>query len=102
MQVALGEPVPVDGLIPCEKIGWRLMFQLPTSARRVVSVAGLDRLTGLAGVSSVFLNRSPGDSVDWHVGTGHYVYEVTGVSTSHDELLHVNRFLHEEVSVVYE
>ena len=102
MHVALGEPVLVDGPVPCAKVGWRLMFQLPTSARRVVSVEGLDRLAGLAGVSSVFLNRSPGDSVDWRVGTGHYVYEVTGVSASHNELLEVNRFLHEEVSVVYE
>ena len=92
----------VDGLIPCAKVGWRLMFQLPTSARRVVGVEGLDRLAGLAGVSSVFLNRLPGDSVDWRVGTGHYVYEVTGVSASHDDLLEVNRFLHEEVSVAYE
>jgi len=102
MHVALGEPVLVDGLIPCAKVGWRLMFQLPTSARRVVGVEGLDRLAGLAGVSSVFLNRLPGDSVDWRVGTGHYVYEVTGVSASHDDLLEVNRFLHEEVSVAYE
>ncbi len=102
MHLALGEPVHVDGLIPCPKVGWRLMFQLPTSARRVVSVAGLERVAGLGGISSVFLNRSSGDSVDWRVGTGDYVYEVTGVSASHDELLAVNRLLHEEVSVVYE
>lgn len=102
MHVALREPVLVDSLIPCAKVGWRLMFQLPTSARRVVSVEGLDRLAGLAGVSSVFLNRLPGDAVDWRAGTSHYVYDVTGVSASHDDLLEVNRFLHEEVSVVYE
>jgi hypothetical protein len=69
VHVALGEPVLVDGLIPCAKVGWRLMFQLPTSARRVVSVEGLDRLAGLAGVSSVFLNRLPGDAVDWEPAT---------------------------------
>ena len=102
MRVALGEPVLVHGPVPCNRVGWRLMFQLPRSARRVVSVDGLDRLAELAGVNSVFLNRSPGDPVDWRVGTGHYVYEVTGVSEDHEALLEINRFLHEEVSVVYE
>ena len=46
--------------------------------------------------------RSPGDPVDWHEGTRHYIYSVYGVSTDYDELLEIDRFLHEEVSIVYE
>jgi len=75
-----GEPVVVDGLIPCERVGWLFEFQPPTSARRVVSTEGLDRLAELAGVQTVFVNRSPGDPVDWREGGGHFIYSVAGVS----------------------
>jgi biotin carboxylase len=101
IRVALGEPVVVDGPIMCARVGWRLMFQPPMRARRVVSIEGLDRLAERPGVSSVFLNRAPGDPVDWREGTGHYIYEATGVSADYDALLEINRFLHEEVSIVY-
>jgi len=80
MSVALGERVVVQGPVPCARVGWRFMFQLPTSANRVVSIEGLDRLAELAGINAIFVNRSPGESVDWREGTGHYVYEVSGVS----------------------
>jgi D-alanine-D-alanine ligase-like ATP-grasp enzyme len=100
MRAALGEPVVVDGPVPCARVGWRFVFPPPTSARRVVSVGGLDRLAELAGVNAIFVNRSPGDPVDWREGTGGYVYEVSGVSADYDGLLEIDRFLHEEVSIV--
>jgi hypothetical protein len=59
-------------------------------------------LAGLAGVNSVFVNRSPGDPIDWREGTRHYVYSVYGVSADYCGLLEINRFLHEEVPIVYE
>ncbi len=102
MRVALGEPVAVDGPIPCARVGWCLLSQPPTSARRVVSVEGLDRLAGRPGVNEVFVNRAPGDRVDSRAGTRQYVYSVFGVSEDYDRLLEINRFLHEEVSIVYD
>lgn len=102
MRVALGEPVVVDGPVPCSRVGWRFLFQPPTSAHRVVAIDGLDRLAELPGVNEIYVNRTPGDPVDWREGTRHYVYSVTGVSADYAELLEINRFLHEEVSVVYE
>ena len=101
-RAALGEPVVVDGPVPCNRVGWRLMFQLPMSARAHCQRRRSRPAGELAGVNSVFSNRSPGDVVDWRVGTGHHVYEVTGVSRDHEALLEINRSLHEEVSVVYE
>ena len=71
-------------------------------ARRVVSIEGLDRLAALPGVNSVFVNRGPGDAIDWRDGTRHYVYSVFGVSADYDGVLEIDRFLHEEVSIVYE
>jgi hypothetical protein len=79
-----------------------LLSQPPTSARRVVSVEGLDRLAGRPGVNEVFVNRAPGDRVDSRAGTRQYVYSVFGVSEDYDRLLEINRFLHEEVSIVYD
>jgi biotin carboxylase len=102
MRVALGEPVAVDGPIPCARVGWFFVVQPPMSARRVVSIEGIDRLAELAGVDAVFVNRAPGDPIDWREGTGHYIYSVSGVSADYNELLEINRFLHEEVSIVYE
>lgn len=102
MRAALGEPVLEDGLISCSRVGWRFLFQPPTSARRVVSIDGLDRLAERPGVNAVFVNRGPGDPIDWRDGTRHYIYSVFGVSPDYDGLLETNRFLHEEVTVVYE
>ncbi|MFZ2058776.1 MAG: hypothetical protein WAV54_15335, partial [Acidimicrobiales bacterium] len=102
MSVALGERVVVDGPVPCARVGWRFLFQPPTSARGVVSIGGLDRLAELGGVNAIFVNRSPGDPVDWREGTRHYIYSVYGVSADYDGLLEIDRFLHEEVSIVYD
>jgi biotin carboxylase len=102
MRVALGERVVVDGPVPCARVGWRFLFQPPASARRVVGIEGLDRLAELAGVNTIFVNRSPGDPVDWREGTRHYIYSAFGVSADYDGLLEVDRFLHEQVSILYD
>ena len=102
IRAALGERVVVDGPVPCARVGWRFLFQPPTSARRVVSIEGLDRLAELAGVNAIFVNRSPGDPVEWREGTRHYIYSAFGVSADYDGLLEVDRFLHEQVSILYD
>jgi biotin carboxylase len=102
MRVALGEQFTVEGPVPCSAVGWRFLFQPPTSAHRVVAIDGLDRLAELPGVNEIFVNRSPGDLVDWREGTRHYVYAVFGVSADYDRLLEIERFLREEVSIDYE
>jgi biotin carboxylase len=102
MRVALGEAIEVDGPIACSKIGWAFLFQPPASARRFVSIEGLDRLSELPGVNRVLSNRNPGDAIDLWDGTRHYVYSVYGVSPDYTSLLEIDRFLHEEVVVVYE
>jgi biotin carboxylase len=102
MRAVLGERAVVDGPVPCARVGWRFLFQPPASARRVVGIEGLDRLAELAGVNTIFVNRSPGDPVDWREGTRHYIYSVYGVSADYDGLLEIDRFLREEVSIVYD
>ena len=101
MRAALGERVVADGPIPCSRVGWVFEFQPPTSARRVVSIEGLDRLAERPGVNAILVNRRPGDPVDWREGGGHFVYSVSGVSPDYDGLLEIDRFLHEEVAISY-
>ena len=102
IRVALGEKVVMAGPVPCARVGWLFEFQPPSAARRVLSIEGLDRLAGLAGVTAVSVNRGPGDSIDWREGGAHFVYSVCGVSADHEELLEINHFLHEQVLIGYE
>lgn len=83
---ALGEPVVAESRLPCYRVGWRLMRQPPTSARRIASVDELDRLARFPGVNTVVLDRTPEDPVDWREGTGDFLYEATGVSADHEGL----------------
>ncbi len=101
-RVALGQAVELDGPIPCSEVGWRFLFQTAEPGRRTVSVEGLDRLAELPGVNSVVVNRAPGDTINSWDGTRQYLYEVRGVSPDYEGLLEIDRFLHEDITVVYE
>jgi hypothetical protein len=64
-------------------------------------VDGLDRVGEYPGVKTVFLNRKPGDEIDWRKGSHEYVFSVIGAVSGHDDLLEVKRFIDEEVTVTY-
>jgi biotin carboxylase len=102
MRIALGEKVVLHGLLSCPRIGWRFFFQPPTTARKVVSITGLDRLADKAGVKLVYVHHGPGDPVDWREGTGQFIFEASGVAESYEEVFEIDRFLHEDVLVTYE
>jgi biotin carboxylase len=102
IRVALGEPVVVQGPIPCSRIGWCFLIQPPITAGRFVSVEGLDRLAELPGVNRVLMNRTPGDAIGLWDGTFHYICSIYGAAANYDEVLEIDRFLHEEVSIVYD
>jgi len=101
-RVALGEHVVLDGLVACGRIGWRFFYQPPTTARRVVTIEGLDRLADRPGVKLVYVHRGPGEEVDWREGTSQFIFETSGVATSYEEVFEIDGFLHEEVTVIFE
>jgi biotin carboxylase len=101
-RIALGEPVIVEGLVPCSRIGWCFLIQPPMSAQRLVSIEGLGRLAELPGVNRVLMNRTPGDAIGLWDGNFHYICSVYGVGADYDEVLEIDRFIHEEVSIVYD
>ncbi|HLH28643.1 MAG TPA: hypothetical protein VKW77_06980, partial [Acidimicrobiales bacterium] len=96
------EAVEPGGLLPCPVVGYRINVQPPTWARRVRTVAGLDRLPGAPTVQSVNLLRKDGDAVDWRLGTDEMVVAVVGAAASMDELADVRRRVLATISIDYE
>jgi biotin carboxylase len=84
--VALGEPVHVDALAPCDGVGFWLMLHAPMEARRLGTVSGTDEVARLAPVTDVRINRAPGDALDWREGTDGKIVTVQGAVTDHAEL----------------
>jgi len=84
--VALGQAVPFDGLARCDGVGFWLMLHAPMEARRLDAVAGSDDVRAFDAVSTVQVNRCPGDPLDWHQGTDGKVVTVRGTVGDHDQL----------------
>jgi biotin carboxylase len=101
-RVALGETVAFADLLPTPQVGYVTVGQPPIGARRVVSVAGLDKIAAYPGVDSVSLNRQPGAMVDWRLGSHEYVYAVLGRAPDHDAVHAMQDFVDQVVEVVYE
>ena len=91
MEVALGRPADCTPLVPRHGIGFRLLFQAPLEARKVLAVEGLERVSRLPGAQSATLHRPPGTDIDWRTGTNDYVYSVLGVADDYDQLRDVAR-----------
>ena len=101
-RVALGQQVAFEGVLPTDHVGYVTVGQPPLGARRVVSVAGLDRVAAYPGVDAVSLHKRQGDEVDWRLGSHEYVYAVLGTAPDHDAVRALQQFVDEEVTVVYE
>jgi biotin carboxylase len=76
--VAAGHPVRFRGLVECDGVGFWLMFQPPTSARRVASIDGLATVNELSEVTNACVTRSIGATVDALQGTDSKVLTVRG------------------------
>ena len=100
-RTALGEQLAYAHPVPTDRIGYVVVGQPPLWAHQVAGVEGLDRLAVLPGVSSVSLSRQPGDPVDWRKGSHEYVFSVLGAASDYDEVLAVQRFIDEEVTITY-
>jgi D-alanine-D-alanine ligase-like ATP-grasp enzyme len=100
-RVALGERVVFPDLVPTVGVGYVFAQQPPIGARRVEAIDGLDRLAAYPGVDAVALSRSPGDEVDWRKGSHEYVYSVLGNVPTHQDMLALQQFIADEVTVSY-
>ncbi len=100
-RAALGEPLTFADPVRTAHIGYVVVAQPPLSARRVAGVEGLDRLAEFPGVASVSLARKPGDEVDWRKGSHEYVFFALGTAGDYEEVLAVQRYIDEEVTITY-
>lgn len=102
LRTALRQPVDLAGPIACDRIGFRLFLQPPSSARRVRAIEGLDAVRALPGVTSVGVHLVPGDAVDPRQGSRAFVLAVVGAARHHDEVVAVDRQLYDVARVTYD
>jgi biotin carboxylase len=101
-QVALGQHVVFEDLLPSDHVGYVIVGQPPQWAHRVVSVTGLERVAAQPGVDAVALGKPMGAEVDWRKGSHEYVYSVLGTAPRPEDVRALRQFLDDEVAVVYE
>ena len=102
MEVALGRPADWAPLVVRDGIAFRLLFQAPLEARKVLAVEGLQRVGRLPGARAATLHRPPGTDIDWRTGTNDYVYSVLGVADDYDQLRDVARVAEATVHLRFE
>src|ERR1700722_10961165 len=101
LQVALGEPVFVDGPVATDRIGYRFFLQPPTVSATVAAITGMDAVSDHPGVDTITVHQGPGADLDWKDGSRNHIMAVVGSATDYTELQAVNRLLHQEVTVTY-
>lgn len=102
IRAALGLEPELRDLVPTDSVGYRFFAQPPESARRVLSVEGLELVRALPGVQSVYLHHAPGTEIDARHGTRAYVYAVVGRAADHAEVVAVEEFLRSAVKIAYD
>ena len=100
-QIAVGETVKFDELVPCDSVGYWLMVQPPMDATAVESVSGFQELNGLDGVEAAGLVNGPGTAVDWREGTSTAVAVIRGRVADHDALARTLESIRSTVAIDY-
>ena len=101
LQVALGEPVFVDGPVATDRIGYRFFLQPPTVSATVTAIDGINDFSDHADVDTVSLHQGPGATLDWRDGSGNHIVAVVGSTDDEEQLQAAYRLLHKEVTVTY-
>ena len=102
MRAALGLPTDVRALPPTSGVGYRFFYQPPASARRLLSIDGLERLGQRPGVESLHLHHPPGTEIDARHGTRSYLFAVVGSTMDYAGVLSVEELLRTEIAAVYD
>ena len=87
VDIALGCPIPQRGLLPCDRITFRVHGQPPVWATRFVDIEGLDVVAKMPGVVDAALRQSLNTEVNWRNGAGYLIYLVTAEAKDHEEML---------------
>jgi biotin carboxylase len=101
LRLALGESVRIEGPVVTERVGYRFFLQPPPVSATVVAITGIDTVSDYPGVDTISVHQGPGADLDWKDGSRNHIMAVVGTARDYDELLSVNRLLHQEVTVTY-
>ncbi len=99
LRLALGEDVRFDGQAHCSRVGWLLYVHAPWSTHTITGLEGIDALANWPEVKEVVVNRGVGNKVDWREGNHGHVFSVLGEARDHDQLIELERRVHEEVQI---
>lgn len=102
MRAALGLPTGVHEVPPTSAVAYRFFYQPPVSARRLVSIHGLEQLKLRSGVESLYLHHPPGTEIDARHGTRSYLFAVVGSTRDYAGVLSVEEFLRTQINAVYD
>jgi biotin carboxylase len=101
MRVALGLQPEVASMPPTSGVAYRFFYQPPASARRLLSLEGIQAVAALPGVESVNMHHNPGAELDAGHGTRTYLFAVVGHAADHAGVAAVHQRIQEQVTVVY-
>jgi hypothetical protein len=93
--------VRIDGPVVTERVGYRFFLQPPPVSATVVAITGIDAVSDYPGVDTISVHQGPGADLDWKDGSRNHIMAVVGSARDYEELLSVNRLLHQEVTVTY-
>jgi biotin carboxylase len=101
VRVALGQPVEVEDMVACPRVGYRFLYQAPASAHVVSSIEGLEGIPKLPGIERLSVLHGPGSEFDAADGSLAYLFDTVGSVADHDALLAVVQAIRDTVSVTY-
>jgi biotin carboxylase len=101
LRVALGEDVRINGPVATSRIGFRFFLQPPSVSATVAAIEGIDAVSKYPGVDAITVHQGPGSVLDWMDGSRNHIMAVVGSANDYEQLLAVNRLLHDEVTVTY-
>jgi biotin carboxylase len=101
LRLALGELLRFKGPVATDRIGFRFFLQPPSVSGTVATIDGIDAVSQHPAVDAITVHQGPGAVLDWKDGSRNHIMAVVGSAGDYDELLDVNRLLHDEVTVTY-
>ena len=101
LRLALGELLRFKGPVATDRFGFRFFLQPPSVSGTVATIDGIDAVSQHPAVDAITVHQGPGAVLDWKDGSRNHIMAVVGSAGDYDELLDVNRLLHDEVTVTY-
>ncbi len=102
MRIALRMDLEVPSMPATTGVAYRFFYQPPASARRLVSIEGIDAVGRLPGIESIVVHHNPGAELDASQGTRTYLFAVVGHAADHAGVAAMHERIGREIIAVYE